>query len=688
MKKIGILDPLGINLNPLNNNKYSDSYKKLALIWNKFPAYQHINKIIESISKNQVILITSGTGSGKTVIIPKVVLHSFNYEKKVAITLPKQIITKSAAEFSADTLDVQIGKEVGYQYKGAPKNANSSKTKLLYATDGTIVAKLLKDPQLTEFNAVVIDEAHERKVQIDFLLYLLKQTCKSRSDFKLIIMSATVNEKIFIDYFADFKFIHFDVGSATNYPIKSIFLKTSLDKNEYIEKGIEIIENILQTTQSGDILFFVASVQETFDSCLNFNDNNDFCIEVYAGMDQKKQELAQHESLYKESTKKTRKIVIATNVAESSLTISNIEFVIDSGYELFSYYNPKTMASVLEKKLITHAQATQRMGRAGRTREGTCYHLYTENDYNNKMDKFPQPSIQTSNIYGECLKLLNLEQIGTISNLKQTLSEFIEPPTKEYIDSALSQLKKLKLIDSENITTLGKLIADLQMDPMEGLSIYYGYQLGCAKEIIAIVSMLNVTKGNINELFIVLHDNVSEKIKTHYNEKRKNLMNKYGDHLSLLKIFMKYKLIRKDLSKMHTWSYISFLKHNILEKAYKHFVKIKDNLLNKLKDNAVNYINRTGYSLVDKIIASFMFGFSMNIASYNKKNASYRTEKTNDAKISKNSWLAHSKTIKKEVIYYELFYMSKHELKIVSSIPTKSKQLVKELRSNQIIKNE
>jgi pre-mRNA-splicing factor ATP-dependent RNA helicase DHX15/PRP43 len=170
--KIGILDPDGTNINPLNGEPYSEEYRKLAKVWSKFPAYEKVHEILQALDESQVVLITSGTGSGKTTLLPKFVLHSFGYEKKVAVTLPKQMITESAAEYAAKTLDVTLGREVGYKFKGSKKNTYTDKTKLLFATDGTIVAKLMSDPLLLEFDAVLIDEAHERKVQIDFLLYL------------------------------------------------------------------------------------------------------------------------------------------------------------------------------------------------------------------------------------------------------------------------------------------------------------------------------------------------------------------------------------------------------------------------------------------------------------------------------------------------------------------------------------
>src|SRR3989344_5104752 len=189
MTDIGILDYQGRYNNPLTSLPYSYQYKELAQIWSKFPAYKEVDKIIQALKTNQITIIISGTGSGKTVLVPKFMLHTLNYVGKVAITLPKQILTQSSADYAAKTLDVQLGEQVGYQFRGSPREMRSDKTKLLYATDGTIVQRLLKDPSLKDFDAVIIDEAHERKVQIDFLIFLLKKALEIREDLKVVIDS-------------------------------------------------------------------------------------------------------------------------------------------------------------------------------------------------------------------------------------------------------------------------------------------------------------------------------------------------------------------------------------------------------------------------------------------------------------------------------------------------------------------
>ena len=307
-----------------------------------------------------MLLIIAATGSGKTVLLSKYALHVLNYKGKVAITLPKQIIAKSAAEFAAKTLDVHLGEEVGYQYKNAPKESHSKDTKLLYCTDGTIVARLMNDISLKDFDVVIVDEAHERSTRIDFILYLLRQTLRLRKDFKIIIMSATINSDLFKNYFGEFKVKEFNIEGERLYPIKSIYAKTDMEYRQGFEFGLDIVKELSGPKMlaiPGDILFFVTSQNEAMDICKKKNYMQDrqklYCLEVFAGMDEKKQELAQDNKLYKtQGQGYTKKLVVSTNVAESSLTIDGIKYVLDSGHELKSSYDPSSMQGLWIEYLL------------------------------------------------------------------------------------------------------------------------------------------------------------------------------------------------------------------------------------------------------------------------------------------------------------------------------------------------
>jgi HrpA-like RNA helicase len=674
LDNVGILDPDGINNNPLTNLPYSDKYKELARLWKLYPAYHKAKTIIKDITNNQVILVIAGTGGGKTVLTPKFALHALNYTGKIAITLPKISSTRMAAEFSALTLDVKLGEQVGYKYKGSDRRKYSSKNNLLYATDGTIVAKLINDPSLSDFDAVIIDEAHERKVQIDFLLYLLRNTLKLRPEFKLIIMSATIDASIFVKYFNNFKFKTIEIGAGTNFPITTTYLEKSISSKEYMRYGLEIIKKIENTTEYGDILFFVPSVAETHTVCelVRSDDKLGYCIELYSGISKEKEDSALDKSIYKTLTNKNRKIVIATNIAESSVTVDGIKYVIDSGYENFSGYDPLLNAKVLNMQLITQAQSIQRRGRTGRTEAGEFYPLYTRDDFEHKMKKFPDPSIKTSNLYEECVSFLHMPNIRTVDNLLDVFSNFIDPPSTRYINSALSLLTRLNIIDDDNkITRLGDIVGELNMDPMEAIAIILGYKLKCAKELCALFCMLSEMKNNMKDLF--MKPNQKDKQKTNkYELARKRLVHEQGDHLTILLIFQKYRLLKKEQQdkKLNSWLYDNFIKKNILDKANKNYQKMKEQIhqvlsRDKILDDLFEFEDKIEdlgkKTLEHRIMLCILYGFRTNIADIKAK----RQTPSRDSFMN----LLNYNKYNDDVVYQELFMRNgRIEANIVSKI--------------------
>lgn len=358
-REIGILDPQGLQLNPLTGEVYEDiyynssknandnnpTYKYLSNKWSNYPMYSKRLETIKAIYENQVVLVISGTGSGKTVLTPKFALHVLNYQGRIAITNPKRIPSKENAIYAAKTLGVKLGKQVGLRYKGSDSaHYSANDAKLIYCTDGYIVAKLEMDPMLSDLDCVIIDEAHERNVNIDLLLLLLKGLIKRRPDFKLIIMSATINEKVFINYFPqpEFKFGFIDAGMIPNKPIEEFFLDAPINKfdengnlinKDFIQAGVDRVVKILRETQEGDILVFFTGKGEAQDGItllhrelerVNKNlDSKIFADILHAGTQKETQDLLINNKKYKENTKFTRKVIFATEVAESSITVKD-----------------------------------------------------------------------------------------------------------------------------------------------------------------------------------------------------------------------------------------------------------------------------------------------------------------------------------------------------------------------------
>ena len=390
--------------------------------------------------------------------------------------------------------------------------------------------------------------------------------------------------------------------------------------------------------------------------------------------------MAQDKNLYKELyPDKKIKIVISTNVAESSLTIDGIKFVIDSGLELLGYYDPNLKSNILKKSFITKAQVKQRMGRTGRTEPGTCYHLYTKKNFEN-MDDFPKPNIKISNLNDEILKLLTNESIKNTDDLKKIFNDFIEPPDEDYIDSSFKDLKNYNLLEKKELSDLGNFISKLQMNFNEALTILCSHDLNCKNEILLILSLINSSKNSISNIFIlpknIIGDDPEKKddleyLNDKFDEKIKKFKNKYGDHLSLLSIMKKFIKYQNNGKKLDKFIYENFLNKSCLDNSlnlYKKYLKkynISFKNLNKLSINK-------DYNIKYKILASFLFGYRHNISKM-ENNKIVTKYVLKDLNLNKLTFLDNNNIKNNYILFNDLTtFDNKSTLNITSIIPKKT----------------
>ena len=589
-----ILDIKGINNNFINNLPLSEDFKILAQSWSLLPMYKDkksVSKFFDLLHNTQVMLLVSGTGSGKTVLVPKFFYKyviTMGLLGKIAVTNPKQLTTIYNAEYGAKTLDIKLGDEIGYKYKNAPIDSISEKTKLIYCTDGLILATILGgDKLLKDYQGIIIDEAHERHIQIDLLLKLIKDILPKRPDFKLIIMSATINAEIFRNYFnvKDIKYSEMEVSGESNFPINQIWLdkKIKLSRSNYIDIAIDKCLHIINTSDIGDILVFVPTTNDAKKGCIgikskcpstlttkNITCDKLYCVEVYSKMKQSNKELAVSKDLYK-SNGYDRKIIFATNVAESSITFDGLVYVVESGYELGNYYDYNDNSYVVTKKYTSQAQIKQRIGRAGRTQPGIAYHLYTEESFN-KLDIYPTPNISVIDLSDFLLSLINYSRV--LRNMINLVKGLITVPKIEQTLLALYKLhfiKAIKLVKSKDfdnnkdassddtllltnkdikwkniqqynslndfmngtITSLGFNILKFRSSPiLSALAIIISFYLGCQKDIIIIMAICEITDGKLNMLF----DYSKRELQNVINY-FKNYIHDGSDHLTVLNIY-------------------------------------------------------------------------------------------------------------------------------------------------------
>lgn len=609
----GIYNPSGIYNNPLTGEPYkniysniystlggeylSNTYQNLSKNWANKIVYNNKDKIINTIIENQVILLTAGTGVGKTILVPRIALHSFDYKEKIICTIPKRLPTFNTASFVAKCMDVVLGEEVGYYYQGTHQiDKNNKNTKLIFTTTGSLISRMTgDDPLLLDYKCIIVDEAHERSVQTDQLLLLLKKACITRKDLKIIIMSATIDLERLRNYYPnkDFKFGEVDAGSELSYPVKDAWLdKKPLD---WKPVAINITLNILEKTISGDIMIFVKSGGDATQFCQllqremqNFRNKlkkrqnlsslkssskslhelslksssklkipveykiNPLCIKLESSSKIDEQILATDENKYKtllddNGYPYTRKIVVTTNVAESSLTFEGIVFIIDSGYEYTEGYEPSTRVRSLLENMISQSAVKQRKGRAGRTQPGYCFHLYSENEMKH-FEKYPKPSIEKTDITNDILDLMRMPNCSNIKELRLLLDEFITPPHKTFISNSLKTLYTLGAITSMKndgiITPLGFALTKFRAIKVNyAKAIIMGYFLNCARDICDIVALITLADGKIENFFLKFFpDKRKSKEWNKTEEKRyikvmKNFTHSTGDYLTLYKMY-------------------------------------------------------------------------------------------------------------------------------------------------------
>ena len=548
---IGFLDVEGTQLNPWTNEPYQNYYTDAPKFpdtfagynqrTQKLPVFQKYPEFLRTLAQHRVVFVTSGTGSGKTVMVPRFLEHLYNYQAKIIVTIPRQESVREMAIYQAKLADVVLGEEIGYKFRG-DQAYTPDKTRLLFATDGLLVRRLLMDPLLTGFQAVIVDEAHERNVQIDFLLYLLRRVFAYRDDFRLIIMSAEAPVTLFQKYFQGkpYDFIEINAGSKTTFPVEDVYLPKPLPKPEdYLPASLDQILNLLQTTKTGDILAFVASSSEAVKGCRmlrskleKMGNKTTFSVETEAGNEQnlvlfcgqgsanmsnRNKKLLLEAAAYREEinqkTQKNfnRRVTFVTNVAESSITLEGYTYVIDNGYALVDSYDPLHLASQLKLERISRAQQIQRRGRVGRVGPGVAYYLYTKKEAD-KFAAFPLAQIARADLSESILNFLVLPDINTVDELGVLLSELIEPPPLAAVEAALLQLRALGWTNEDFIPFQAKKLTDLKGTFSErgqfGIRTFQAstpaptaealissWENHCANEVCGIFALIDATRG-------------------------------------------------------------------------------------------------------------------------------------------------------------------------------------------------
>ncbi|MEZ5597458.1 MAG: ATP-dependent RNA helicase HrpA [Pseudomonadales bacterium] len=445
----------------------------------ELPIAAHVEEIRRLLGQHPVVIVAGETGSGKTTQLPKICLEAgLGIAGSIAHTQPRRLAARTVAARIASELATPLGDAVGYAVRFSDQTAEQTLVKLL--TDGLLLTEIRGDRFLDAYDAIIVDEAHERSLNIDFLLGYLRRLLQRRRDLKVIVTSATIDVERFSDYFGGAPVVQV---SGRGYPVTIRHLpdEEAAQAVEPEERLCTAVEQIANSPGARDILVFQTGEREIFESAralrAHFGEQFDV-LPLYARL-----RAADQNRVF--STGGRRRIVLATNVAETSLTVPNIGFVIDPGYARLNRYSYRSKLTRLPVEPISQASANQRAGRCGRVAPGTCLRLYSEADFQSRT-AFTEPEIRRVNLASVVLQMRAFA-LGDIERFG-----FIEPPEPGAIRDAIRLLHELGALDGERLTPMGRAMARLPVDPRLARMLVGARDTGALRELLVIVSALSI----------------------------------------------------------------------------------------------------------------------------------------------------------------------------------------------------
>ena len=534
------------------------------------PISEKREEIAKLINEHQVIILCGETGSGKTTQLPKICLElGRGFKGQIGHTQPRRLAAISVAQRIADELKTELGQAVGYKIRFQGKENQQTLVKLM--TDGILLAEIKSDPFLSQYDTLILDEAHERSLNIDFLLGYMKWLLPRRPDLKLIVTSATIDPERFSKHFNAAPIINV---SGRTYPVEMRYRPIGIDSDQSDQDRVQAIVNAadeLHRDRVGDILVFLSGereIREAAEALRKHHPAGYDILPLYSRLSGKEQA-----AIFKPHKKP--RIVLATNVAETSLTVPGIRCVIDTGLARISRFSQRSKIQQLPIEPISQASANQRSGRCGREAAGICIRLFSEDDFNQRPE-FTEPEILRTNLASVILQMKSL-RLAEINHFP-----FLEPPADKMIRSGIRSLHELgALDDSEKLTQIGRRLTQFPLDPQFGRMLLAAEQFQCLDEVLTIVSALSIQDPR---------ERPSDKAK-YADEKHKAYQNETSDFLSFLILWREIQSQKKTLSNNQ---FRKYCRENFL--AYmriKDWEDIRRQLLDLVKKNLKLKINST-----------------------------------------------------------------------------------------------
>ncbi|XP_046833694.1 ATP-dependent RNA helicase DHX8 [Vespa crabro] len=606
------------------------------------PIYKLRDDLVKAVMDNQILIVIGETGSGKTTQITQYLAETgFTARGKIGCTQPRRISAMSVAKRVAEEFGCRLGQEVGYTIRF--EDCTGPETSIKYMTDGMLLRECLMDLDLKTYSVIMLDEAHERTIHTDVLFGLLKQAVGKRPDLKLIVTSATLDAVKFSQYF--FEAPIFTIPGRT-FEVEVMYTKEP--ETDYLDAALITVMQIHLREPPGDILLFLTGQEEIDTACeilyermksLGPDVPELIILPVYSALPSEMQT-----RIFEPAPPGSRKVVIATNIAETSLTIDGIYYVVDPGFVKQKVYNSKTGMDSLIVTPISQAAAKQRAGRAGRTGPGKCYRLYTERAYRDEMLPTPVPEIQRTNL---ATTVLQLKTMG-INDLLHF--DFMDAPPVESLIMALESLHSLSALDNEGLLTrLGRRMAEFPLEPNLSKMLIMSVHLQCSDEILTIVSMLSV-----QNVFYRPKDKqaLADQKKAKFNQAE-------GDHLTLLAVYNSW----RNNKFSNAWCYENFVQMRTLKRAQ----DVRKQLLGIMDRHKLDVVSAGKNTVrIQKAVCS---GFFRNAAKKDPQEG-YRTLVDSQVVyIHPSSALFNRQP--EWVIYHELVQTTKEYMREVTTIDPK-----------------
>ena len=605
----------------------------------ELPVYSMRSKLVDAVKSNQFLVIVGETGSGKTTQITQYLNEEgLGAKGIIGCTQPRRVAAISVAKRVSEEFGCDVGEEIGYTVRFDDRT--SRRTQIKYMTDGMLQREALLDPLMSRYSVIMLDEAHERTVATDILFALLKEAAKKRPDLRIIVTSATLDSNKFSKYFNDCPVIHIP---GKTFPVEVMYADTP--QMDYIDATLDCVMDIHINNDAGDILVFLTG-QEEIDSCceilyervktLGDAIGELIILPIYSALPSEVQS-----KIFEPTPEGSRKVVFATNIAETSITIDGIYYVIDPGFSKVNIYNPRAGMEQLVVQPISRAQANQRKGRAGRTGPGRCYRLYTESAFFNEMAPNTVPEIQRQNL-SHTILMLKAMGINDLLNF-----DFMDPPPKNLMVSALSELFNLEALDTNGyLTKLGQRMSQFPMDPTLARVLLSSVNNECSEEITTIIAMLSV-----QSIFYRPKDKQQEA-----DRRKARFHHPYGDHLTLLNVYTQW----ENAGSNDQFCDLNFLQGRHLKKAR----DVKKQILTIIQQLRLPITSCRGD--VDIIRKTLVTGFFMNAAKRDAQEG-YKTVMGGTAVGIHPSSALYGKAYE-YVIYHSLVLTSREFMSQVTSI--------------------